>query len=848
MSKFLRKLTKSKKKRRTSHSTSSKMAWMDLDREEDDFDIEDVEEYEDEDAEYEDEEYEDEDAEYEDEEYEDEDAEYEDEEYEDEDAEYEDEEYEDEDVEYEDEEYEDEEYEDEDAEYEDEEYEDDDDEYDDEDDEDEEYVPAYMKRTLKYRLMHMSLVDHIVAFTGVAVLILVVFTAALYLKSKNAENQLGAFAQVGVGMEEINIIGESGLLAIADAQSSKAMAAELEMEEEVEEVRNEEGKIEIGMSLTSIQKDLKIKFINLNTEKLIPSVEFEVEIKNDSGKSYSMKDEDMDGIIYQTGIDPGRYEIKIVSPLTHDNYSIPTSTEAITVRDTIEYKKVDVANEVKTEAQVNAAVEDTQVKDTVVESVNTDTVEWVESTKTLIEGTEQVHTSYEKVDKGSIADPGQSSFAGSGLTAVQLKLTLGNDLTGVPTTAPVEEPTSAPTEAPAEPTAAPTEAPAEEPTQAPAEPTAAPTDTPAEEPTDAPVEVPTEKPTTDPGEGVPTTKPTTDPGAVEVPTATPEGVPTVSPSATPSSAPTETPKPSATPTSKPNDAKNDTTSNLKTTGGEQLYVKDSSGNFREAKYADYYNSNLEFYRKVEKKQGQYKYTGWQNLDGYTYYFDKNGNKVTGEQVIQGAKYTFGSDGRLNTGSGVLGIDVSKWNGKIDWNAVKSSGVSYVIIRCGYRGSTTGALIEDPMFRANIQGATNAGLKVGIYFFTQAMNEVEAVEEASMVLGLIKGYNISYPIFLDVEPSGGRADGISVETRTAVCKAFCQTIQNSGYKAGIYANKTWFNEKINTPTLTSYKLWLAQYAATPSYTRTRYDIWQYSSKGRVSGIGTNVDMNMSYLNY
>lgn len=118
----------------------------------------------------------------------------------------------------------------------------------------------------------------------------------------------------------------------------------------------------------------------------------------------------------------------------------------------------------------------------------------------------------------------------------------------------------------------------------------------------------------------------------------------------------------------------------------------------------------------------------------------------------------------------------------------------MIIRCGYRGSTTGALIEDPTFRTNIKGASGAGLKVGIYFFTQAVNEVEAVEEASMVLGLIKGYNISYPVFLDVESSGGRADGIDASTRTAVCRAFCQTIQNSGYKSGIYANKTWLNER------------------------------------------------------
>ena len=118
----------------------------------------------------------------------------------------------------------------------------------------------------------------------------------------------------------------------------------------------------------------------------------------------------------------------------------------------------------------------------------------------------------------------------------------------------------------------------------------------------------------------------------------------------------------------------------------------------------------------------------------------------------------------------------------------------------------------------------------------------------MALNLAKGYNLTYPIFLDVEASGGRADGINPGTRTAVCKAFCQTIQNSGYKAGIYANKTWFNEYMDAPSLSGYKIWLAQYAATPTYTRTRYDMWQYSSKGRVSGIGGNVDMNISYLGY
>ena len=179
--------------------------------------------------------------------------------------------------------------------------------------------------------------------------------------------------------------------------------------------------------------------------------------------------------------------------------------------------------------------------------------------------------------------------------------------------------------------------------------------------------------------------------------------------------------------------------------------------------------------------------------------------------------------------------------------MKNSGINYVIIRCGYRGSTKGALIEDPKFVTNIKGATNAGLKVGVYFFTQAVDEREAVEEASMVLSQIKNYKISYPVFLDVEPSGGRGDNITKEQRTAVCKAFCQTIQNAGYSAGIYANKTWLEEKLDPSALSAYKIWLAQYASNPTYTG-RYDMWQYRSNGKVSGISGDVDLNLSYMGY
>ena len=853
--------------------------------EEDDYEADDEENYEDEEYCEDGEAYESEDEEYyEDEEaYESEDEEY----YEDEEAyESEDEEY------YEDEgayESDDEYYEDDEEDYEDDDFEidEDEEEYDDDydDEEDEEYdddddVPEGVMGKAVYKLTHMSAVDYIIALTSAAVLILAVVTGTMYLGAKSSQAQIETFAEIGVGIEDIHMIGESGLVAIADAQASRLAAAETEAEQEEDQEEEKEqekaGDTEVVMNLTSIQKDLKIKFINKKTGKLIPNIEFEVEVKTPSGNTVTYKDDDKDGIIYKTDIEPGKYKVKIISPASDSTYQISTEETAITVRDKIEYKKVDVSDEVKTEAQVNVAVEDTKVNETVVESTNTDTVEWVESTKTLIDGTEETEEGYEKIDRSSIADPAQQASAGfrllTGIDAREPDApTEEEDEQNPPKeeeTPEPEKPTAEPTQAPEpepDPTAAPTEKPVEAPpTAAPTEkPTAAPTAVPTQKPTPAP-EKPTEKPAPAPTEK-PTAKPTPAPTGIPtqkptpVPTAAPTGKPTAAPTATakatasptvsPSAKPSGSPAPSATPTATPKNLKEDTTSVLKTTSGEVLYVKDGDGHFREAKYADYYNSSIkEFYRKVSTTKGEYRYTGWQEIDGVTYFFDKNGNKVTGEQVIQGAKYTFNSDGSLNTGSGHLGIDVSKWNGNIDWNAVKNSGVSYVIIRCGYRGSTTGALIEDPMFRSNIKGASAAGLKVGVYFFTQAVNEVEAVEEASMVLGLIKGYNISYPVFLDVEPSNGRGDKIDAGTRTAVCRAFCQTIQNSGYKSGIYANKTWLNSYVDAPSLASYKIWLAQYAAAPSYSKTKYDMWQYSSKGKVAGISGSVDMNISYMGY
>lgn len=202
---------------------------------------------------------------------------------------------------------------------------------------------------------------------------------------------------------------------------------------------------------------------------------------------------------------------------------------------------------------------------------------------------------------------------------------------------------------------------------------------------------------------------------------------------------------------------------------------------------------------------------------------------------------------ITSSEGVLGIDVSKWQKDIDWQRVADAGITFAIIRCGYRGSQGGCLVEDPYFVQNIEGAKAAGINVGIYFFTQAVSDVEAVEEASMCLKLIEDYKLDLPIFIDSESAGGRgrADGLDKETRTNVCKAFCQTIVGAGQYAGIYASRNWFYNNLNTDELSDFYIWDAEYRSAPAYTG-KYDIWQYTSSGMIDGISTRVDLDISYI--
>ena len=200
----------------------------------------------------------------------------------------------------------------------------------------------------------------------------------------------------------------------------------------------------------------------------------------------------------------------------------------------------------------------------------------------------------------------------------------------------------------------------------------------------------------------------------------------------------------------------------------------------------------------------------------------------------------------------FGIDVSKHQGEIDWTKVKSSNVEFAMIRAAYRGYTEGNISEDIQFKNNIKGAFENGIKVGLYFYSSAINEQEAVEEANFVLNLIKKYGvqnyITYPIVIDVEDfEGTRNYYLSVQERTNVVKAFCNTIQKAGYKPMVYSYTYFLENKLDMNQLKNYDTWIADYYGNTWYNRP-YTIWQYTDKGEINGIQGNVDLNYSYKNY
>ena len=901
---------------------------------------------------------------------------------------------------------------------------------------------------IKEYISNMTAFDAIIAVTGIVVVIAAVVTFSMFVEGKHINEQVEAIAPIGNELTEMGVPGEEGILAMVNAASSGMYNEQLQTESITVELESDVENSKVSVSFESVEKDLKIRFINSATGEYIKGTAFEVVLTNSKGKKLVLKDDDKDGIIYATNVNPGVFEAIITST---DKYKFPTMAQKVTVKDKVDYVVINVTDEVKKENEVNVSVEDTQKQDAAKDEQKlVDTVEWVESTKTLVEGSQ----GYLLIDKNTISDPSQLSKLSSRMLFDGLNVTIDKNSATVNVGGSVtlngsthkdivegekeykytaewtssnndvatvsNGVVSAKTEGTATITYTVTkktivtryepENTIEENLEISVDAYNKLSDEEKEKCTpitddanqviayvykkvtepqkivdetsenasasceitvkaakiiEGNIEITKSADTCKVGEtisvkpsklvykkqdgstetitdsfpaiewissdknlatvgsdGVVTAikagkvtitgkvngvkgadgstlniKASTDINIVSgeklaitldkvkdviVPigktttlvatvtnyksdgtvtwessdknVATVDGKGVITGVAVGSVTITATTKEkdeagnylkASCVVTVSSNVSADTTTKLKDKNGNQIYVKSTDGKYKEAVYADYFAST-EFYIATE---GRYVYTGWQTINGKTYFYDKTGTPVTGKQVIQGVVYNFGTDGAIATkvNGSTFGIDVSRHNGNIDWNAVKASGVDYVIIRCGYRGSVSGALIEDESFKKNIKGATAAGLKVGVYVFSQAVNEVEAVKEASLAVSLVKGYNLTYPIFIDTESSGGRADKIDVATRTAVVNAFCQTVASAGYQPGIYASKSWYETKLNMGAIGNYKIWLAQYSAAPTY-GGKYDMWQYSSKGKINGIKGNVDLNWSYMGY
>ena len=758
---------------------------------------------------------------------------------------------------------------------------------------------------------------------------------SLILAGVVAAGSIGAGGYVIYGYEslpkevaEAQVIEDPGPEPEEEAEEEPVEEEEIEEEEEEEEPVEEDQK-ELSLACTSIEKDLKIK-IEDQKSKLVTGEQFSVSVKSDkkNAKASTYEDKDKDGIIYIDKIEAGKYTVTLENA---GSYAVKKGTMQVTVKDKIEYKKVDVKDEIKTEAQINTAVEDTAKKDVPQESTLQDTVPLLESKVSI--------------SKVSRADVDVSNFSKASASSKMVSVTLTKSA-GTTTTEPTTPTT--PTEPGNGDNSGGTTEPDKGNNNSGSDNSGGTTESGKEDKGDGDnsggptTPKPSTEPTTPgtPSEGGSTGTDTTEnnaapasegegtseqslttalrqifsmrtvyaaaeqtdanaKAAVAATTATvtlPETVTlynggssasdslAVALHITGESALIKQVKwsssnaevvalsgdsgTSVTLTAKSKgsaevtatityvtDAKETTKEDSVKTkvtvadfSDSSVVLKDKSGNVLYTDANATKQATLKDYASTDTFYTSPQYTGWRTDGGKVYYYDANHNKITGNQVIGGVMYTFGGDGALSQSSGNRGIDVSKYQGNIDWGAVAASGINFAIIRVGYRGSASGALVQDPNFKKNISGATKAGIKVGLYFFTQAVNEAEAVEEASMAMSLASGYKVTYPIFIDTESaSGGRANGLSKSARTAVVKAFCQTVRNGGYKAGVYASKSWYANQLNASALNGYCIWVAQYNSSCTYSG-KYDMWQYSSKGSVSGIKGNVDMNISYTGY
>ena len=201
---------------------------------------------------------------------------------------------------------------------------------------------------------------------------------------------------------------------------------------------------------------------------------------------------------------------------------------------------------------------------------------------------------------------------------------------------------------------------------------------------------------------------------------------------------------------------------------------------------------------------------------------------------------------------LFGIDVSSYQKNIDWQKVKDQGVDYAIIRLGYRGYGTGEVLLDNKFHQNMKGAAEVEIPTGVYFYSQAISEEEAVEEAEMVIKNLEGYDISYPVVFDMEevndlPENVRTSDLTAKQRTDITIAFCERIREAGYTPMIYGNISWMIMNLEIERLEDYDKWFAQYYKQPFFPY-EFSMWQYTARGTLDGIEGTVDFNMCFKDY
>ena len=223
--------------------------------------------------------------------------------------------------------------------------------------------------------------------------------------------------------------------------------------------------------------------------------------------------------------------------------------------------------------------------------------------------------------------------------------------------------------------------------------------------------------------------------------------------------------------------------------------------------------------------GSYPKLSWRKIDGKWWYFNSEGYWV--------------DDNSCETGT-IKGIDVSEWQGDINWQSVKKDGIQFAFVRLGHDNH-----VLDYKYKQNMQGAINAGIPVGVYFYSTAVNEEQAILDAQYVIENMKGYMVSYPVAIDLEDSA--QDGLSKAQLGKIAKAFCDEVRRAGYTPMLYSNENWYYNRIDVSMLSNVAMWIARYNGVCDTSIPR-GIWQCCSTGRIAGIYGNVDINFSYTDY